>query len=215
MPTHRIGRENSDYPKRVARRLGADAPDAIEFLGPVRIPEPVPVGLICSVSCPGSVIIRTYDAIRALRDAGIVVAGGFHSPMESECLEFLSRGSQVVVVCVATGVEHVVLGAESHAALLDNRLCVLSPFGNDVEHATPWHGARRNDLVTAIADVVFLPHAVPGGKAEANAFRVLTRGQTLLTFDDVANKHLVRAGARPVLVPELVAVVREVVGTPG
>jgi hypothetical protein len=51
------------------------------------------LALICSVQCPGSVVIKTFDAIRELRDAGIVAAGGFHSPMEKECLEFLLRGS--------------------------------------------------------------------------------------------------------------------------
>lgn len=35
------------------------------------------LGLICSVQCPSRVIIQTFDAIRALRDAGIVIAGGF------------------------------------------------------------------------------------------------------------------------------------------
>jgi hypothetical protein len=50
------------------------------------------MGLICSVRCPGSIVIKTFDAIRELRDAGIIVAGGFHSPMEKECLDFLLRG---------------------------------------------------------------------------------------------------------------------------
>lgn len=61
------------------------------------------LGLICSVQCPGSVVIKTFDAIRELRDAGIPVAGGFHSPMEKECLEFLLRGQQPVIVVLAKG----------------------------------------------------------------------------------------------------------------
>ncbi len=164
----------------------------------------MPLGLICSVRCPGSIIIQTYDAIRALRDAGTVVAGGFHSPMEVECLDFLLRGPQAVVLCVATGVKHVVLEAESQRAHLDSRLCVLSPFDDDVERAMPEHGARRNDLVAAIADVVFVPHAAPGGKAEKNAIRAVGRGQTVLTLADTANEHLIRAGAQAISVSELI-----------
>lgn len=60
------------------------------------------LGLICSVQCPGSVVIKTFDAIRELRDVGVVIAGGYHSPMEKECLEFLLRGKQPVIVCPAT-----------------------------------------------------------------------------------------------------------------
>jgi hypothetical protein len=42
-----------------------------------------------------------------VRDAGIVMAGGFHSPMEQDCLDFLLRGNQPVVVCPAKGLAHV------------------------------------------------------------------------------------------------------------
>src|SRR5687767_12728345 len=59
------------------------------------------LGLVCSVKCPGSIVLQTYDAIRALRDAGVVVTGGFHSPMERDCLEFLLRGTQPVIWCLA------------------------------------------------------------------------------------------------------------------
>ena len=188
----------------MARLLAGDAPEAIEFIGGAGIPERVPLGLICSVSCPGSVIIQTYDAIRALRDAGVVIVGGFHSPMEVECLDFLLRGSQAVLLVAATGVRHVALNTISRCALVENRLSVTSPFDDDdVEHATPRQGAYRNDLVAAVADVVFVPHASPGGKAEANAVRAIRRGQTVLTFADAANEHLVRVGARAISVAEL------------
>ncbi len=203
--TRRIKRGDESYPSRVASVLGAEAPDILEFLGSAQVPTIVRLGLICSVSCPGSVIIRTYDAIRALRDAKIVVAGGFHSPMEIECLDFLLRGSQQVVLCAATGLTHLTLAAEHQRALAEGRLCMLSPFGDDVARATPLHGARRNDVVAAMADAVFVPHAVPGGKAEACATRVIARGQRVLTLADPANEFLVKTGALPVTVDELVA----------
>ncbi len=88
---HRIDCRDADYPERVAAFLGDEAPRTLDILGDPQILRRVHLGLICSVSCPGSVVIKTYDAIRQLRDAGIVVAGGFHSPMERECLDFLLR----------------------------------------------------------------------------------------------------------------------------
>jgi hypothetical protein len=51
------------------------------------------------VRCSGSIVNKTFDAIRELRDAGIVVVVGFHSPMKKECLNFLLRGEQPVIVC--------------------------------------------------------------------------------------------------------------------
>jgi len=55
------------------------------------------------VQCSGIIILKTFDAIRMLRDKGIVVIGGFHSPMERECLDLLQRGNQPVILCSAKG----------------------------------------------------------------------------------------------------------------
>ncbi|HWQ69466.1 MAG TPA: hypothetical protein VN494_05875 [Patescibacteria group bacterium] len=45
--------------------------------------------LSCSIKCPGNVILKTYDLAGALCDAGVPVIGGFHAPMEKECLDIL------------------------------------------------------------------------------------------------------------------------------
>ncbi len=200
----RITRGDEGYPSRVKSVLGSNAPDFLEFLGPNRMPAAVHLGLVCSVICPGSVIIQTYDAIRALRDARVVVAGGFHSPMELECLDFLLRGVQPVVLCAATGLPHLSLTAELARALADRRLSVLSPFGADVVRATSAEGVRRNEIVSAIADAVFVPHATPGGRAEQCATNAIARGQRVMTFADPANEPLVKAGALPVTIARLV-----------
>jgi predicted AAA+ superfamily ATPase len=44
-------------------------------------------------------VLRTFAL--ALREAGIPVIGGFHAPMEKECLDLLLRGTQPVVICPA------------------------------------------------------------------------------------------------------------------
>jgi len=155
------------------------------------------LGLICSVQCPGSVVIRTFDAIRELRDAGVVVAGGFHSPMELECLDFLLRGEQPVIVCPAKGLDHVPLAASWRAALDADRLLLLSLFGDDVTRNTTARAQTRNEFVAALAAGLLVPFASPGGKAEATARHVVERGQPLFTFDDDENKGLLQLGARP------------------
>ncbi|MBI3992506.1 MAG: hypothetical protein HY342_04475 [Candidatus Lambdaproteobacteria bacterium] len=58
------------------------------------------LSLFSSIRAPGDAILITYDLARALRDSGVAVVGGFHSPMEQECLRLLLRGTQPVVVCV-------------------------------------------------------------------------------------------------------------------
>src|SRR5262247_914356 len=59
----------------------------------------------CATRCPGSVIFHTYDLALALREAGIPVISGFHTPMEKECLEVLLRGQLSVMICPARSIE--------------------------------------------------------------------------------------------------------------
>ena len=78
--------------------------------------------IICSVSCPGGVVIKTYDAVRELRDAGVFVAGGFHSPVERGCLDFLLRGAQPVVLCPACGTDWLSLDPGQQGAVAPHRV---------------------------------------------------------------------------------------------
>ena len=61
------------------------------------------VGLLCSVKCPGKLILAAYDVAQALGRAGVHVISGFHSPMEQECLRIMLRSPNPVTWCLARG----------------------------------------------------------------------------------------------------------------
>ena len=85
------------------------------------------IGLFCSVHCPGKLVLRMYDLVRDLRDAGITLLGGFHSPMEQECLRLVLRGGSPVIVCPARSVQDMRL--QQHGKQIKaGRLLVMSPF---------------------------------------------------------------------------------------
>jgi len=90
--TTRIEQGGSDYPAVLKDRLGENAPPCLYAWGDAAILRNRLLGLVCSIQCPGSIVIKTLDAARALRDAGVAVIGGFHSPMEQEFLDILLRG---------------------------------------------------------------------------------------------------------------------------
>src|SRR5687767_6008181 len=91
------------YPSRLARCLGDGAPKSVNAIGNVRLIEEQPLALFCSRKCPGSVILKTYDFAQRLRELGTCVIGGFHSPLERECLTILLRGSNPIIICLARG----------------------------------------------------------------------------------------------------------------
>lgn len=141
------------------------------------------LGLICSVQCPGNVVLRTFDAIRSLRDAGIVVAGGFHSPMERECLDFLLTGEQPVIICPAKSPGRVRLAPAWLSAFEAGRLLLLAPFDDDVSKTTKANASIRNEFVSALSASVLIPHASPGGNAASACRSVLRQKKTLFRLD--------------------------------
>jgi hypothetical protein len=85
-------------------------------LGDLNILDQKSLALFCSVKCPGNLILHTYDITQRLRQSGVTVIGGFHSPMEQECLRILLRGTQPVVVCPARSLSGMRPGSVQAAA---------------------------------------------------------------------------------------------------
>jgi predicted Rossmann fold nucleotide-binding protein DprA/Smf involved in DNA uptake len=153
------------------------------------------LALFCSIKCPGELILKTYDLAKALRDCGVVVISGFHSPMEQECLNILLKGQQPVVLCPARGVETMRLRPEWKTPIQQGRLRLLSPFPADCKRMTRQTAEKRNRFVADTADAVFVSYAVPGGKTEALCRQLLTEGKPLYTFASPATDNLTSAGA--------------------
>ena len=196
MDVRKIEPGDSDYPTILVERLAYAVPHALYCLGDPGILRNRLLGLVCSIQCPGSIVIKTFDTIRMLRDAGVTMIGGFHSPMERECLDLLLRGAQPVVFCAAKSLRGVRIGQEARKALKEGRLLVLSPFGVEVRWTTSTHAIERNDLVVALADAVFVPYAAPAGKTLGTVCRAFERGQKVFALEDEANTHLFAWGVR-------------------
>jgi predicted Rossmann fold nucleotide-binding protein DprA/Smf involved in DNA uptake len=187
---------NPAFPGALAAGLGKRAPERIFVLGNLDILERKPVALFCSMKCPGNLILKTYDLARELRDKGVTVISGFHSPMEKEYFSLLLRGKQPVIWCPAKRLPGRGLSKECRDALTEGRLLVISPFGEKVKRATKETAFFRNEFVAALAERVFVAHAAPGSKTEAFCRQALHRRKPLLTFDAPENAALLELGAR-------------------
>ena len=178
------------------RHLGDAAPARIAALGaPALLGRPA-LAVFCSVKCPGSLILQTYDLACALRDAGRTVIGGFHSPVEKECLRLLLRGTGPVVICPARGLEGMRIPAAWREALGQGRLLLLSPFDARCKRATADLAEQRNRFVAALADAVFVAHASPGGKTESLCREIVAWGKPLWTIAGPENANLLAVGAK-------------------
>jgi predicted Rossmann fold nucleotide-binding protein DprA/Smf involved in DNA uptake len=156
------------------------------------------LALFTTTRCPGDVILRLYDAVRSLRDAGIPVISGFHTPMEKECLDLLLRGTQPVVICPARSLHRMRIPAAWKPAILAGRLLLVSPFAERHRRNTAELAAMRNRFVAEIASEIFVAHAPPGSKTVALCRDLLAQGRHICTFDLPTNAGLVALGAQPV-----------------
>jgi predicted Rossmann fold nucleotide-binding protein DprA/Smf involved in DNA uptake len=154
------------YPVSLRERLGDHAPKTLTALGNLELLLQPKTALFCSVRCPGDAILGAYDSARKLRDGGVTVISGFHSPVEKECLRILLRGKQPVIVCLARSLVKIRIPAEWRQALDSGRLLVLSPFGSRPRRPDTHSARRRNELVAALADEVLIIYAQPGGALE-------------------------------------------------
>ena len=140
------------------------------------------LGLFCSVRCPGDRILRAYDHARKLRDDGVTVIGGFHSPVEKECLRILLRGHQPIVVCPARSLTRMRIGRDWQRAIEGGRLLLASPFAEIHRRATGDLAQDRNEFVAAVANRVWFIHATPGGALELLANRMREAGKPMEDF---------------------------------
>ncbi len=173
-----------------------DLPEGWALTGEERLLEPPLLGLVSSIQCPGSVIVQLLDSMRAVRSAGITVIGGFHSPVERECLELLLSGTQPIVLVQARPTSR--LTPSARAAMDVGRLAVLSPNESTGPRMSRALANARNEVVAQLATALLVPYASPGGATEQLVQRTLLAGKDVLTIADPSNSHIVTAGARAV-----------------
>ena len=154
---------DGQWPAHLNQRLEAAAPSSLHAIGPVALLAARKTALFCSARSPGTAILRAHDTARRLRDEGVTVISGFHSPIERECLRILLRGRQPIIICPARAIEAMRIPTECRAAFDAGRVLFLSPFTKEPKRVTQDSAARRNEFVAALADEAYIAHISTGG----------------------------------------------------
>jgi predicted Rossmann fold nucleotide-binding protein DprA/Smf involved in DNA uptake len=189
--------ESSEYPTGLKRVFGERPLPPVSAIGNRDLLRCRALALFCSIKCPGEVILRTYDLIRSIRDARIPMIGGFHSPMEKECLTLLLRGTQPVIVCPARSIEGMRLRTSWKTPLAAGRLLILSPFPKKYRRITAELSETRNRFVAALAEQILVTHAGAGSKTERFFQALLSWRKPIWVLSSKENEHLVAKGAKP------------------
>jgi predicted Rossmann fold nucleotide-binding protein DprA/Smf involved in DNA uptake len=162
----KITPSDSSWPRSLTGKLAEPTPLALHVIGPIALLATHKTAFFCSARCPGDVILAAHDQAARWRDEGRCIIGGFHAPLEKECLRILRRGRQPIILCLARGLEGMRPPAAWKEPLAENRLLVLSQFPASEKRVTKDLAVRRNQLVAALADEVVFAHITPGGHLE-------------------------------------------------
>ena len=167
-------------------------------LGNVEILRSGKLALFCSVRCPGKLILATHDFCQELRNKRVTVMGGFHSPVERECLNILLRGSGPIIICPARSLKGMRVPNEVKASMHQGRILYLSPFEDRQRRATAQMAAYRNLFVAALAESILVAYAHPGSKTEEFCREVLCWKKAVFTLENGLNANLLGKGAQAV-----------------
>ena len=182
------------YPRSLSV-LGNRIPESIATLGNVDVLGESSLALFCSVKCPGSLILKMYDLAQKLRETNVTVIGGFHSPVERECLNVLLKSNNKVIICPARGIESMRIPSVYREPLSQGRLLLLSPFSEKQRQGNALMAERRNRFVAALSKRVFVAYAAPGSKTERLCREIIEWRKPVFTFESAVTQNIIRIGA--------------------
>jgi hypothetical protein len=182
--------ETPGLPPLLLARLRSEAPVQFWFAGPLQLLGQPITAFFCSSQCPGSIVLKTFDAVTRMRDEDRILIGGFHSVMEWECFRILLRGHQPVIWVPARSIAGMHLKPELVPAFKSGRLLILSPFTPNHKRVTSALAEQRNRFVAALADRIFVPHASPKSRTLALSQECHKRGTPLFTIADPKNSEI-------------------------
>ncbi len=147
---------------RLASSMEALGVDRMWLRGNAELLNGPLTGFLCSIRCPGSVILATHDYFKSPpADFGTVVSG-FHSPLEKEVLRLLLRRKHPVVWCPARGLGSMRINPVMREAMDAGSVLIISSFGPLVKRVDTNKAAARNRFVAGLSDRLIIPHAAPG-----------------------------------------------------
>ncbi|HEX5605087.1 MAG TPA: DNA-processing protein DprA [Candidatus Binatia bacterium] len=156
---------DAEYPQRLLERLGERAPKSLTTAGDIALLFQPKTALFCSARCASDKMLSACEAVRKLRDNGVTVISGFHSPVEKKSLQILLKGNQPIIICLARALEKIRVPSGWREPLESGRMLLLSRFDKS-RRADKDTARRRNELVAALADEALIIYAEQGGGIE-------------------------------------------------
>lgn len=199
------------YPARLGERYGTSAPD-LYYSGPLRLLKRFSLGVLCTDDIPAAAFIAANQAFFTIIKYHLNFLGGWQSFYESESFRLGLHFPNLTVTCVSSKG----LAKESFDNFLlyrfyppgdkfperpeyfrrakDGELLMLSIADPKSGRMTKENILKRNFLVAALSDLVFIPYAEKNSKTMLMSKEIVSARIPCFTTDDPINQDLLDMG---------------------
>lgn len=140
--------------KRLSQSFRASS---VDLLGNMEILTTPLLGLYAPNRAHGSLILKSIEMARALRDRKIAVLSRFQTPLELEFLHFLSKGTQPIAKIVDQNVSISENDDVYKKLLAENRLILIKPK-SQMSKNERHQSLAGSDLLKILSDSLLLTH---------------------------------------------------------
>ena len=137
----------------------------LEYLGNKKILTHHKTAFLCSRKCPADIVLKSLDWAKGKKDNGECVISCFHSRIEKDVFDILLKGTQPLILVLARGMKKR-WPKEIKNAVEQERLLIISPFGNAVKRITQDTAKERNKIMVEITDEIFLAYVHQNGNLD-------------------------------------------------
>ena len=148
-------RADADYPRRLKKRLGENAPPVLYGCGEAAILNGGGLAVVGSRDVPNALIGYTENVGRLAAEAGRgLISGGARGVDQAGMRGALNAGGRVVGI-LADSLEKEAMLREHREALMDGRLVLASPY-DPAARFQVGHAMQRNKLIYALSDAALV-----------------------------------------------------------
>lgn len=168
-----VGRADTGYPPRLAKRLGERAPSILYGFGAFAALDEGGLGVVGSRNANDSALEAAARAGRLAAGARLPLIFGAARGVDRTAMRAALEAGGRAVGVLADGLERAVARPGDRETLMNGRLVLVSPF-DPAARFRVWRAMQRNKLIYALADAAFVAAAEDGkGGAWAGAVEQL------------------------------------------
>ncbi len=150
-----VSRADADYPRRLKKRLGEDAPPILYGSGNAAILDSGGLAVVGSRNVDDTLLAYTEEVGRLAASAQRTLVSGGARGIDQAAMRGASQAGGRVTGVLADGLEKAVMRSEHRAALMEERLVLVCPY-DPAARFHVGHAMQRNKLIYALSDAALV-----------------------------------------------------------